>query len=522
MKNFKLPPSLIIVFFFLVIVSALTWVVPVSVVDENGEVHYSASFDSDGGIIEDYGTSPAGIWDVMKAPVIGFQDGSDVIIVLLIAGGFLALLNKSGAMDAGIGALVHKFTGSTLIILLMLAFSAMGTISGLWEELTVYALVIIPLIVMAGYDVMTAIAVLFVGATIGNMASVVNPFSTGAAIAAINNPDLGMGNGILLRLSIFVVLQVVGTLTVLRYANSVKKDPKRSIVADIKDVNTLHNEEDTLPEMNKRRAWSLAVYITCILATVIGYVPWYNITISASEEFIAKIGGNTMYELINYPQIWIMETIPGFGNLIGADVFTPWGDWYFDEYSTMFLIGAVLVMLINKINLDEFVSTFVSGAKDLLGVCLVLSVAKGLTVIMGTKTSGMSVTFVYWIQGALNDVPSWAFVIGAIIAYAVIGIFLQSTSGVAGITMPILGAATAALFATSNIGEVGGQVMLISAYTVGLNFMSGAYPSATIMGTMDLINVPYTKYLNMYIKMVTPLLIIATIIISLAPTLGLL
>ncbi len=517
MKKFKLPPSLIIVFFFLIIVAALTWVVPVSVVEvtDAGEkiVHYNAAYGDDGEIIENYGTSPAGIWDVMKAPVLGFQNGSDVIIVLLIAGGFLALLNKTGAMDAGIGALVHKFTGSTLIVLLMLAFATMGTIAGLWEELTVYALVIIPLVVMAGYDVMTAIAILFVGATIGNMASVVNPFSTGAAIAAINNPDLGMGNGILLRMTIFVVLQIVGTITVLRYANSVKKDPKKSIVADLKDVNTLHNEEDTLPAMNKRRAWSLVVYITCIVCTVIGYVPWYNINLA---------NGKTMYDVINYPQTWIMETLPAIGNFIGADVFTPWGDWYFDEYSTVFLIGAVLVMLINKISLEEFVSTFVSGAKDLLGVCLVLSVAKGLSIIMGTKTSGMSVTFVYWIQGALNDVPSWAFVIGAVIAFAVIGIFLQSTSGVAGITMPILGAATAALFATSSFGEVGGQVMLISAYTVGLNFMSGAYPSATIMGTMDLINVPYTRYLTMYLKMVTPLLIIATIIITLAPTLGLL
>lgn len=517
MKKFNLPPSLIIVFFFLLVVAALTWVVPVSVVGtgENGEkvVHYNASIDGDGEIIENYGTEPAGIWDIMKAPVIGFQNGSDVIAVLLIAGGFLSVLNSTGAMDAGIGTLVHKFTGSTLIVLLMLAFAAMGTIAGLWEELTVYAIVIIPLIVMAGYDVMTALAVLFVGATIGNMASVVNPFSTGAAIAAINNPDLGMGNGILLRLTIFAVLFIVGALTVLRYANMVKKDPSKSYVADLKDINTLHDEDEKLPEMTKRRAWSLVVYICCILATVIGYIPWYNINLS---------DGRTMYDVVNAPQTWLMENLPALGHFIGADAFTPWGDWYFDEYSVVFLIGAVLVMFINRMKLTEWVSAFTAGAKDLLGVCLVLGVAKGLSVLMGSKTAGMSVTFVYWIQNTLSGIPSWAFVVGTVIAFVAIGIFLQSTSGVAGITMPILGAATAALFATNNIGEVGGQVMLISAYTVGLNFMSGAYPSATIMGTVDLINVPYTRYLNMYLKMVIPLLLIATVIITLAPTLGLL
>lgn len=517
MKNFKLPPSLIIVFGFLVIVAIMTWFVPVSVVtvDDEGNkvVHYNAGFDENGEVIEDYGTEPAGIWDLMKAPVLGFQSGADVIVVLLVAGGFLNLLSSTGAMDAGIGALVNKYTGSTLIILLMLAFSLMGTIAGLWEELTVYSLVIIPLVVMAGYDVMTAFAIMFVGATIGNMASIVNPFSTGAAIAAINNPDLSMGDGILLRLTIFVVLQVVGTILVLRYANSVKKDPSKSCIADLTDVNTLANKDEKLPEMTKRRAWSIVVYIICILCTVIGYIPWYNIELA---------NGSTMYDVINAPQAWIMDTMPVIGNLFGVDAFTPWGDWYFDEYSIVFLLGAILVKFINKIEIEEWTSTFISGAKDLLGVSLVLGVAKGLSILMGSKTSGMSVTFVYWIQGALSGIPSWAFVIGTVIAFAVIGIFLQSTSGVAGITMPILGAATAALFATKTGGEVGGQVMLISAYTVGLNFMSGAYPSATVMGTLDLVNVPYTRYLNMYLKMAVPLIIIATIIITLAPTLGLL
>ncbi len=516
MKKLKLPPSLIIVYMFLLFVALLTWVVPVSVVtvsdDGVKEVHYNASLDDDGNIIEDYGTEPAGIWDVMLAPVQGLQAGSDVIAVLLIAGGFLSLLSKTGAMEAGIGVLVNKYTGSTLLVLLMLAFSAMGTMAGLFEELTVYALVIIPLVVMAGYDVMTAFLVMFIGVTIGNMSSIVNPFSTGAAIAAINNENLSMGNGIILRMVLFVALQILGTFLVLRYANAVKKDPSKSVLADLDDVETLVSKEGALPEMNKQRAWSLGIYIACIVASVIGYVPWYNINLA---------NGNTMYDVVNAPQNWLMDTLPALGNFIGADAFTPWGDWYFDEYSTIFLLGAVLMLFINKMTIDEWTSAFIDGAKDLLGVSLVLSVAKGLSILMGSRSYGMSVTFVYWIQGGLSGIPSWAFVIGTVLAFCAIGLFLQSTSGVAGITMPILGAATAALFATTQIGEVGGQVMLISAFTLGLNFMSGGYPGATVMGTLDLANIPYPKYLKMYLKMAIPLLILGTIIITLAPFLGL-
>lgn len=72
-----------------------------------------------------------------------------------------------------------------------------------WEEIPAFSIVIVPLFVLAGYDVMTGLAVLFIGATAGNMASVVNPFSVGAAIGAIGNPELSLGSGMILRMVIF-------------------------------------------------------------------------------------------------------------------------------------------------------------------------------------------------------------------------------------------------------------------------------------------------------------------------------
>lgn len=114
--------------------------------------------------------------------VKGFANGADVNFSILISGAFLAILNFAGAMDAGVGALLRKFSGKKLILILLLVFALMGTVYGSWEELPPYALVLIPLCVTAGYDVLTGVFVLFGGAVIGNMASVVNPYSTGAAL----------------------------------------------------------------------------------------------------------------------------------------------------------------------------------------------------------------------------------------------------------------------------------------------------------------------------------------------------
>ena len=151
-----------------------------------------------------------GIWDVFMAPIKGFANGADVNFSILISGAFLAILNFAGAMDAGVGALLRKFSGKKLILILLLVFALMGTVYGSWEELPPYALVLIPLCVTAGYDVLTGVFVLFGGAVIGNMASVVNPYSTGAAVAAIGNPNLSLGTGIAMRILLFVVLYIVG------------------------------------------------------------------------------------------------------------------------------------------------------------------------------------------------------------------------------------------------------------------------------------------------------------------------
>jgi uncharacterized ion transporter superfamily protein YfcC len=140
---------------------------------------------------------------------------------------------------------------------------------------------------------------------------------------------------------------------------------------------------------------------------------------------------------------------------------------------------------------------------------------------MGNASQGMSVTLVYWISGARQNVPLWLFAPVAVGAYLLIGLALQSTSGVAGVSMPILGAVASALFAGAAIGAAGGGVILISAFTIGLNFMCLIYPSATNLGTIDLFKVPYSSYLKFMLRFSLPLLIIAVVLLSLASYTGL-
>ena len=515
-KKSQMPGSMILLFFVLIFVAVLTWFIPTSVVTigENGErtVHYNAAFNDAGEIIENAGTSPVGLWDVFMAPIKGFIKGSDVSISILVSGAFLAIMNASGALDAGIGALLERYSGKKLLAILMFVFALMGTVYGAWEELPAYSLILIPLCVKAGYDVLTGFEVLFMGAVIGNMASVVNPYSTGVAVSAINNPELSLGTGIAMRIVLFAVLYIVGTFLVVRYAEAVRKDPQKSMVYGM-EVNCLvDTETKTLPQLTRRQKWSLIIFGAIILIIIMGYIPWSAI----------PVGDHTMYEVVNAPQIWMMEHVPVIADFLGVGHFTWWGDWYFDEFTFMFLVGSVIVARVNKMTMKEFTREFVGGAAGLVSIALVVSVSRGISTIMGTGTSGMSVTFVYWIRNLLQGVPIWLFAIAAVATYCVSALFIQGTSSTAGITMPILGAVAMTLFAGSAIGSNGGQMLLISCFTVGLNFTSsGLYPEATKMGVLELTNIPYPVYLKHAFKIMIPMLLAGTLVLVVSPYLGL-
>lgn len=516
-RRFKMPTSVTIVMIFLVIVTILTWIVPTSVVTETGDgvqqIHYNAAFDGDGNIINNSGTAPKGIWDIIMMAVHGFEAAADIGLTIFISGGTLAVLNYTGALDAGISRMLKKHSGKNLIRLLMLVFGLMGTVYGSWEDLPPYCIVIIPLFVKAGYDVMTGIMVVLIGGIIGNMSSIVNPYSIGAAVGAIGNEDLSLGSGILMRLIMFVTMYLLGSFLVVRYAEKVRKNPEESVVHDI-DTNTALIREagsrPAMPDMTGKRKASLVVFICMVMLTVIGYIPWHALSVG---------GGKTAYDYVNAFIPAIEDSF--LGHLLGMGSFLHFGDWYFDEFTVTWLIGGILIGIINKMPEKTFVKVFSKGAADLINVVFVLGISRGIALTMGTNTEGMSVTFIYWIKTMLDGVPIWAFAIVCVIVYILVGIFLQSTSGVAGITMPIFGAVAMSLFAASKIGGEGGQVVLLSGFTIGINLMCGIYPGAINMGVIEMVNVPYDRYLKLSLYVLLPVTLLGTFIITIAPYLHL-
>ena len=82
------------------------------------------------------GVVGAKLSEILLSPILGFADAVDVSIFVMILGGFLAIINSTGALETGIQVLIKKLKGNelALIPILMFIFSACGTTYGMLEE----------------------------------------------------------------------------------------------------------------------------------------------------------------------------------------------------------------------------------------------------------------------------------------------------------------------------------------------------------------------------------------------------
>ena len=217
-----MPTAYTILFLLLILVAAATWIIPAGSYDYVDGVPVAGTYHA-------VAQNPQGVGDVLKAAFSGFYDAVDVCIFILMVGGFLGVVMKTGAVDAGVSNIIRLLGGREkwLIPILMLLFGLGGTTYGMWEETMAFYPLLIPVFLAAGYDAVVGISVILLGAGAGVIASTVNPFATGIAAGFAG---VSLGEGILLRLLEWVAFEAAAIWFVMAYAARVKRNPSKSVV----------------------------------------------------------------------------------------------------------------------------------------------------------------------------------------------------------------------------------------------------------------------------------------------------
>lgn len=468
-SKYKMPTSFTILFIIIAITAVMTWIIPAGVYDVNSEGQVVS------GTYHAVESSPQGLWDILSAPFIGMigndatQGAIEISLFILVIGGFLAIVSETGAIDAGISAVIKKNENNMtrLIWILMFVFALGGSTYGMAEETMPFYALLIPLMVTVGFDSLLAVAVVLVGSGLGVLASTVNPFATGiaSAMAGVNLAD-----GIVPRVIFFIIMYVIGAMYVSNYGKKVQADPKNSLIYEKMDAQRKEFAvEPNLEKMTKKQKSVLILFMLSFVIMIIGLIPWSDL-----------FPGFTLFEDI-YNTI---QQIPFLGDAVGQS-FLPFGSWYLNEITVLFFVMSIIVALVYGISEERFVSVFIDGTKDLLSVALICAVARGIQVIM--NDGQITATVLYWGEQLLSGLSEGVFIVITYIFYIPLSFLIPSTSGLAAATMGIM----------APLGNFAGvsESLIITAFQSAAGLVNLITPtSGVVMGAMAIAGLEITTW----------------------------
>lgn len=442
--------------------------------------------------------------DFCTAPVKGFADALPVCLFVMILGGFLGMMTETGALDNGIAVLVQKLKGNEIMLIpvLMFIFSLGGTTYGMCEETVPFYALLAATMMAAGFDPMVGAATVLLGAGCGCLGSTVNPFAVGAAVDALTGVGIEVNQSIIIGLGavLCIVTTVMSILFVMSYAKKVKADKGSTILSmqELKDAEEAHgkaaSEVHKEVKLTGRQKGVLIAFAFTFVVMIVGFIPLADLNEGVANFFDAgavyDADGNAI--------------VQGWSALITG---LPIGQWYFDEASTWFFLMAVLIGIIGGLSEKQIVNTFITGAADMMSVVLVIALARGISVLMAS--TGLDV---YVLDAAANALAGLSGVIFAPMSFLVyfgLSFLIPSTSGMATVSMPIMGPLAVKLGFSPEV-----MVMIFSAAIGVVNLFTPT--SGAIMGGLALAKIEWTTWLKFALKLIVALSVVCAIILTIA------
>jgi uncharacterized ion transporter superfamily protein YfcC len=466
-RRFTLPSAYTILFALIVLMAIATWIVPAGVYDRDDE---GAPVP---GTYHEVDSNPQRILiDSITAPINGlygiedeagninyYNSGAlfgaiDVALFIIVIGGFLGVTMATGAIQAGIGRLVGRLRGKErwmipilMGVFAMGVFALGGTTYGMAEESLAFYALVITVMIAAGYDALVGAAVLLLGCGIGTLGSTLNPFATGIASGFAGS---SISEGLIGRLVILLIGLAIGIWFVLRYADRVKRDPAASVVHDMKQDNEARFRatagEGDVQVLTGTHKLILAVFGLAFGVMMYGVIPWEDLG-------------------VGLPTLW----------------------WWFPEMTASFLLFAVIIGLIGRLGEGQLTGSFIDGARDLLGVALIIGIARGITVVM--NNGQITDTVLHWAELALGDVGQVAFAIVMYTLFLPLSFLIPSSSGLATVSMPIMAPLADFVGVPADL--------VVTAYQSASGLMNLFIPtSAVVMGGLAIARVPYGRYVR--------------------------
>lgn len=419
-----------------------------------------------------------GLFDLFNYPLLSFQYFIQMILFMLVVGGFYGILNKTGKYNEMIEKIAKKIKGKEIIFLVVTSFvlAAFSSVFGFSIVMFIFIPILISIILLLGYDKVVAFLVTCVSILIGVIGSTYNLYVTGYLNEALKTE---YADQIIAKIAIFVIAFVLFIMFTLKYAAKVKKNAKNSVLEEKTEDVFLAKDK----AKSKKKTWPLVLVLSIVFVLFfMACVPWSEVfelkVFTTFNETVttAKIGKYTVWAFI-------------LGNVKEL------GTWYFAELTIILLMASALIGVIYRIKLDDWIDNFALGCKKILRVVVVMTLA--MIVVIMTAYHPIFPTI-------CNAVIGW------MDSFNIVSVFLTSFMAVIGsalnVEMVYMSQSVVAFFG-SVFSSAQPILTVIFQSMYGLTMLVAPTSLMLILG-LEYLQIPYTKWLKFSWKLVVELLVI--------------
>ncbi|UXR55060.1 YfcC family protein [Staphylococcus schleiferi] len=396
------------------------------------------------------------ILDLFMTIPKGMVVTADLIFLVLIMGGAVAVIEKQGTFNAAVSKLVDKTGGNKYVLIITISI-LFGIIHGFGVSANA-VIAFIPLgIILAQklkLDAIAGVAIVYLGYYVGAVAPIFDPIALGVAQTIAKLPIF---SGVMMRVYIFITIMIVTLIYLCRYVNKISKNPDDSFMGEEKFSSEImaNDAEKEIPFNLKHQ-----LIVLCFFLTIGLFV---------------------------------------YGSLQRG--------WGIQQLSALFLIDGILTAIIGRIKPNEFVSTFMEGAKNILFGALVIGFARGVTVIM--EDGKFIDTIVHAVFVPLSHLSPILGAVAMFLFNLIFNLILPSGSGQAAVVMPLM-------TPLSDVIDVTRQTAVI-AFKMGDGITNMITPvSGTLMAVLAVGGVPFGKWFKFAFPLVIYWSIIAIIFVVIA------
>jgi uncharacterized ion transporter superfamily protein YfcC len=426
----KLPHTYVLLMGLMFIAAVATWVVPAGSYDR---VQEGGRELIDPGSYHPVEARPAGLPGFFMSFPKALWEVTDIVFYIFIIGGAFGVLNRTGAIEAGIHSLVRRLGGKRafLLVVLTLVFAFGGGSIGIAEETLVFLPALLLLARSLGYDSLLAGGIALVGANAGFASAFMNPFTVGVAQGIVGLP---LFSGLEFRLVLWTIMTTVTILFLIRYAAKVRAKPEKSLMYELDKQRTPVSSGESAVPFTGRHAAVLLTALAALVLLAVGALRWH---------------------------------------------------WGIRELSALFFGLAVVAGPVGRLSTDETAKSFIQGAAEITYAALVVGLARSILVIlrdaqvMDTLTHALASTVSHW--------PSSLSAVGIYIVQNFLNFLVPSGSGQAAVSMPIL----------APLGDLLGitRQTNVLAYQLGNGLTNVLVPTqGYFMAALGILGIPWSKW----------------------------